>query len=87
MNRLFKIRNEGATAHQRPPVLDYDFDSNEESATSPVPILSFWVCIANEVVASTTISLKPGSRRHLLQHPAATLMISPMILAEFDFAI
>jgi hypothetical protein len=56
-------------------------------ATSPASILGFWVCIADEVVASTTTSLKPGSQWHLLQHPAATLTTSPKISAEFDFSI
>jgi hypothetical protein len=30
-------------------------------------------------------SLKPRSRRHLLQHPATTLTTSPMISVEFGF--
>jgi hypothetical protein len=30
LDRLLKIRDEGATARQGPPVLDYDSDSNEE---------------------------------------------------------
>jgi hypothetical protein len=46
-----------------------------------------WVCIVDEVVASIATSLKPGSRRHLLQHYAATLVTSPKISAEFDFPI
>jgi hypothetical protein len=48
---------------------------------------SSWVCIANEVVASTATSLKLGSLWHLLQHPATTLMTSLKISAEFDFPI
>jgi hypothetical protein len=39
------------------------------------------------VVASTTTLLKPGSRRHLLQHPAATLTASLMISVKLDFLI
>jgi hypothetical protein len=46
-----------------------------------------WVCITDEMVASTATSLKPGSRRQLLQHPAATSTISPKISSEFDFLI
>jgi hypothetical protein len=30
LDRLFKVRDEGATSHRGPPVLDYDADSNEE---------------------------------------------------------
>jgi hypothetical protein len=30
LDRLFKIRDEGATAHQGPPVLDYDSDSTRQ---------------------------------------------------------
>jgi hypothetical protein len=61
LDRLFKIRDEGVTVHQGPPILDYNSDSNEESATSPAFTFGFWVCIADEVVASTTTLLKPGS--------------------------
>jgi hypothetical protein len=61
LDRLFKIRDEGATARRGLPVLDYDSDSNEESATLPAFTFGFWVCIADEVMASTTTSLKPGS--------------------------
>jgi hypothetical protein len=39
------------------------------------------------MVDSAATSLKPGSRGHLLQHPAATLTTSPMISLEFDFPI
>jgi hypothetical protein len=60
-DRLFKIRDEGATARRGIPILDYDSDSNEESATSSAFTFGFWVCIADEVVASTTTLLKPGS--------------------------
>jgi hypothetical protein len=56
-------------------------------ATSPAFTFGFWVCIADEVVASTTTLLKPGSRQHLLQHPAVTLMISLRISVDFDFPI
>jgi hypothetical protein len=62
LDRLFKVRDEGATACQSLPVLNYDSDSNDESATSPAFTFGFWVCITNEVVASTTTSPKPGSR-------------------------
>jgi hypothetical protein len=41
MDRLFRIRYEGATARRGPPILDYDSDSNKESATLPVSILGF----------------------------------------------
>jgi hypothetical protein len=46
-----------------------------------------WFCIPTVMVASTATSLKLGSRRHLLQHSAVTLMTSPMISAKFDFLI
>jgi hypothetical protein len=45
------------------------------------------VCIADEVVASTSTSLKLGGQRNLLQHPTTTLMTSPMISTKFDFPI
>jgi hypothetical protein len=85
LDRLIKFRDEGDTARWGPPVLDYDLDSNEELATSPAFTFSFLVCIADEVVASTTTSLKPGRRQHLLQYPAMTLTISSRISVEFDF--
>jgi hypothetical protein len=53
LDRLFKIRDEGATARRGLLVLDYDLDSNEESATSPTFTFGFWICIADKVVAST----------------------------------
>jgi hypothetical protein len=58
LDRLFKIQDEGATVRRGPPVLDYDSDSNEESATLPVFTSGFWVCITDEVVASTSTLLK-----------------------------
>jgi hypothetical protein len=56
----FKIRDKQATAHRGLPVLDYDSDSNEELATSPVFTFGFWVCIADEVVVLTATSMKQG---------------------------
>jgi hypothetical protein len=30
LDRLFEIRDEGATTHRGPPILDYDLESNRE---------------------------------------------------------
>jgi hypothetical protein len=52
-------------------------------------VLTFgsWFCIANDRGGFNSYLLKPGSRRHLLQHSTTTLTTSPMISADFDFPI